>query len=390
MKAGSVNKLGWKIGAFVSGAFAAISAAAPTPGLWIVPNSSTIRVGFTRISSDGSTAVGGINRTDQTYPNQFSPVRWTREHGVEVIPGTTGWSSTALTSNHDGSIIAGSASIPGIPNGGWTQTIGNNAKLLPLIPGSFQGTVTALSDDGKTSLQTIRIGTESSYVNHAVIHTEGTEPIDLGTLGFGTTRPWALSGDGRTAVGTVGGDAAGFVWRQATGMQFAPEPTTTSVSAPTTVNRDGTFIAGDTFISGNPSGGGLVIWNRDLFPTIIGRPSWARTLSARAISDDGTVVAMIDNSDPSIPGGSAFVWSASNGFMTLNSYVSMLGIPVPSGFYFRELWDMSSDGLTFVGIVENPTIGYRSSFVVTVPSPGVLAMGVCGVLVTSARRRRRA
>ncbi len=258
-------------------------------------------------------------------------------------------------------------------------------------PGTYQaiariGGYTATAATGVSGDGSVVAG--SLLVNQSLVSQVFRWSQAGGIQGLGYARPthsisWGggVSRDGRTIVGGSGGvgNSEGFAWRQSTGMIPLPSLSGSTSSTAIAVNFDGSIIVGQ-------SGPDLdaVLW-RDGQISSLGRAPGLDSGPALAVSDDGAVVV----GQGGFAGGGtiATIWTPTVGMERLDSYLARNGIQVPSGWTLLKASAVSADGLTIAG-EERSSAGVHQGFVVTIPAPGPLALGLLGAATFAVRRRR--
>jgi uncharacterized membrane protein len=245
---------------------------------------------------------------------------------------------------------------------------------------------------------------------------------------LGTTFTWrvsearAASADGTVVAGNlsdlVGGYGTAFRWTAATGMQMLGSPFQGSTA--NAVSRDGTKIIGTmTVSSGNdayvwtelsgyqslPSlgAGGSVARGMNFDGSIIvggsgGVPALWRNGVAQGLSSPAGFSASglaVDAAGSVVVGtmtGSGtqrgYVWTPTAGPQHFEDFLQGHGIMFPMGWRSETITAVSDDGLTFSGTAFNVNPFRRQGFVVTIPAPAPLLLGIAGALIAPRNRRR--
>jgi len=378
-----------KLGAILTVLLASGTAAAQTPGFWLVGVSPGADFSQTvALSADGGVAAGassnGVGYT------------WTRENGrydFGLEPGMPGV-TTAYGVTNNAQTIAGRM-FPNINNSQLSRAyrrVGNGPLVdLGVIPGTSLSYSRGISGDGNTVVGACEPAQTSGVLGKAFRWTP-----QGGMQNLGHTRPdgWrsialAVSLDGRTIVGestNSGATTDAFVWRESTGIQPLPRlpgAASNSWSRASAVNSDGTVIVGDgdSPVTGTST---AVRWAAGGVQDLGTVPGYRRSV-ASAVDGSGNIIA--GDTYTSLIGlpDTAFVWTPLTGMRTISEYLSGYGVAVPAGYRVGHVAAISDDGQTFAGYVINLGTGYQEGFVVTVPSS---ASGLVLLLLPAMRRRR--
>ncbi len=320
------------------------------------------------VSANGSVVAATIDMT--------SAYRWTSSGLVSIglLPGAYATSAEDISS--DGSVIVGSVFFDSpeetVRAHRWTSSGGMQDLGLPA--GGVASVGTGVSGDGNV---VTGYSFDADFNTTAFRWTSGGGMQSIGTLPGGTTSEGRkVSRDGSTIIGIAGtpqGDRA-IAWTESDGMQslglLSPDDSGSSAWG---VNANGTIVAGS-------SGSNAVIWVNGVVQNI-GMLSGATNAIAYTLSDDGSLV-----------GGYSFfghdatatLWSQALGTVDLNTYLPTIGVDL-TGWELDYTRDISADGTTIIG--DGLFNGELRSWVVTIPSPGPVALlGLSGLL--AARRRR--
>jgi uncharacterized membrane protein len=153
---------------------------------------------------------------------------------LEILPTGT-WANDVTP---DGELIVGSSNVGGFM---WRW---RDDPAPTYIPG---GDMLAVSDDGSVVLGNIQDGVTGETT--AALWTEAGGWVSLGgdaPCGSSVSTGYALSGDGKSAVGLVwasGCDAHGFLWTEAGGMTML-DSLGNGVNRASAISRDGQVIGG--------------------------------------------------------------------------------------------------------------------------------------------------
>lgn len=320
------------------------------------------------VSANGSVVAATVDMA--------SAYRWTSSGLVSIglLPGAYATSAEDISS--DGSVIVGSVFFDSpeetVRAHRWTTSGGMQDLGLPSFSVASVGS--GVSGDGNT---VTGYSFDADFNTTAFRWTTGGGMQSLGTLPGGTTSEGRkVSRDGGTIIGMAGtseGDRA-FAWTQSGGMQnlglLSPGD---GASSGWGVNADGTVVAG---VSGNNA----VIWTNGVAQNI-GMLPGATSAIAYTLSDDGSLV-----------GGYSFfgfeatatLWTQALGTVDLNTYLPTIGVDL-TGWELDYTRDISADGTTIVG--DGLFNGELRGWVVTIPSPGSVALLGLGGLMAARRRR---
>jgi uncharacterized membrane protein len=257
------------------------------------------------LSQDGSTAVGqtvpggtGVGRAFYWRP-PAAPVQL--DFGV------------ANAASADGSVIIGSvlesASARYVA---FRWTLAGGYEFLPR-PAGDSGAAQGVSADGSVVVGTFADSTSQPPFNRGFIWSAAAGVSEVPAppgAGAGNVTPWAVSADGRIAVGqaiNASGHPQAFRWTPGVGSRFINMPAGVQDSAALAASADGSVIVGITYpASGLPSG---FIWDRvrgtrDIvqFLNSLGANLGQTRLVPAAISPDG---AFIGASESAAPGRAA-------------------------------------------------------------------------------------
>lgn len=320
------------------------------------------------VSANGSVVAANVDMA--------SAHRWTTSGLVDIgsLPGAA--AALAEDINSDGSVIVGSSFlvVPEETVRAYRWTSSGGMQDLGLPSGGVASVGNGVSGDGNT---VTGYSFDADFNTTAFRWTSGGGMQSLGALPGGTTSEGRkVSRDGSTIIGissTPQGDRA-IAWTESGGMQslglLSPEDSGSSAWG---VNADGTVVAGS-------SGSNAVIWTNGVAQSI-GMLPGATNAIAHTLSDDGSLV-----------GGYSFfgfeatatLWSQTLGTVDLNTYLPTIGVDL-TGWELDYTRDISADGTTIVG--DGLFNGELRGWVVTIPSPGSVALLGVGGLMAGRRRR---
>lgn len=191
----------------------------------------------------------------------------------------------------------------------------------------------------------------------------------LGALpGAGSSNATAVSGDGKTAVGTSG---SAFRWTREDGMQELPPLAGGTYSDANSVSGDGSVVVGG---SGSSTGYQAFSWTVTGSVGLGDLPGGGTVSVANSVSGDGSVIVGRGNSD--LSSEEAFLWTEEGGFVGL-------GV-LPGGFLSSSAWGVSAAGNVVVG--DSSSGGITAGFIWTADD-GMVPVGDLpgGAFYSSAR-----
>lgn len=346
---------------FVSGASAQsiTSIGMPPGGSFSIANA---------VSANGSAVAATIDMA--------SAYRWTSSGLVSIglLPGAYATSADDISS--DGSVIVGSVFFDSpeetVRAHRWTSSGGIQDLGLPSASVASVGS--GVSGDGNV---VTGYSFDVDFNTTAFRWTSGGGMQSIGTIPGGTSSEGRkVSRDGSTIIGIAGtpqGDRA-IAWTESGGMQslglLSPGDTGSSAWG---VNANGSVVAGS-------SGSNAVIWINGVVQNI-GMLPGATNAIAYTLSDDGSLVggySFFGNE------ATATLWSQTLGTVDLNTYLPTIGVDL-TGWELDYTRDISADGTTIIG--DGLFNGELRSWVVTIPSPGSVALLGLGGLMAARRRR---
>ena len=343
------------------------------------------------VSGDGQTVVGYSNVDDSSGPSEA--FRWTQGAGMQglgLLDGAT--FSSGRAASGDGSVIVGHTDGAPSESFRWIDDGTENGTMyaIPDLPGdagSSNGVAKDVSDDGA-----VIVGRAKSTEGlEAYIWTQGANPEDPGvTLGLGdlpegsfSSVAIAVSGDGSAVAGwgTNGDDRdQAFRWTADDGM--VPIPYSNFGSRAFDISTDGSVVVGFDVLTEETvkwKGKTRVVTTTEAF-------RWTATTGirhlgvlsdgaehysgAQAVSENGSVIAGWSSTSE---GGELFIWNDLDGMRSLYDVLSEHGLQDDvAGWDLWSIYDMTPDGLTFVGDGRNPD-GNLEGFIISIapPSPGI-------------------
>ena len=368
-------------------ALLAPAAVAQTPSLTILDRPpGRLNTFVSGISADGRVLAG--------YSNAEGPIQasytWSAAGGYNEFGFGVGIPALnqARGISGNGAVVVGVATIS-LQNADAYRYADGVYTTLPTLAGYSGATGDGANEDGSIVVGSI---VTQSGVAHAMRWTQAGGMVDVGVARPGDNSAWftGMSRDGATAIGVSKGfprDA--YTWTQSGGWQLLPAPagmTGEYNARPSMTNDDGSVVVG--YVDG--VGGQrdrAVLW-RDHQPIDLGTFGTRWHMAANSGSHDGSViVGGALNLDTSV--AHATIWIDGGGPTLLEQYLANSGITVPTGWTLETCMAISTDGRTIAGhaAYREPGIINRAPFIVTIPAPGVVSLGV--VAMAFARRRRR-
>ena len=196
--------------------------------------------------------------------------------------------------------------------------------------------VEAMSGDGKTVVGTYRSTSGQGY--SAFVWTQDGSFVDLGNMGGASTYAEAVSADGTAVAGwgsILNYTAEGFYWTKATGKIGIGFLSGGDTSEAWAISADGKTVVGEADNAPLSSGGQYhaVMWNVGS-QTLQNIDNLFTNSNARFVNDDGSVIAGTADSSTKI-----FRWTASTGMVDIGGL----------GLGNTSLAAMSADGSALVG-----------------------------------------
>lgn len=333
--------------------------------------------------SNGGSVVAGYTTTQY--------FAWTPGSGLGLIGGAAPGNGVGGQAgiSADGRYISGTARDLANSNLATMSRYDRTTGLWTALPslGAVSGTETSsgwgMSADGNT---VVGLGWISGGGANAISWSASTgTTTNLGTTVAGrSSRANAVNGDGSVVAGwqdASNGFRQAAVWTN--GVQQILSSTTGALSEASDVSESGAWVvgAGGANSQQRPwrwsAAGGV-----EILPTIF-NAAWRG--GATAVGNDGTVLGFYRPFPGPAVQGEGFIWNPTLGMVNLTAYVQSQGVVLPAGVSLALPLAMSSDGQTFAGLGRSGTATF--GFVVTIPSPG--AMAVLGLAGVAAGRRRR-
>jgi uncharacterized membrane protein len=276
------------------------------------------------ISANGKVVVGKLGGV---------PARWTAETGFQKLQALSEPldEGAARAVNADGTVVGGYASLP-IGEGAFRWTADTGVVSLELSPDSD---VRSVSADGNSMAGTTRPGGGTTAA-HAFRWTPSAGTEDLGDVGSG--RVSGMSADGTVIVG-VGSGTQSFRWTRDQGFFWLPDANGNA----TAVSGDGKTIVG---IDNEPGGLGFFVYTeKDGYVHVDTGDLYAQPTT---VNDDGSVIA---GHSPELE----WIWDRSNGLRMLPDVLHALGadpgnpIGRDPGYLYGAVYSVSADGKVFTG-----------------------------------------
>ncbi len=249
----------------------------------------------------------------------------------------------------------------------------------------------AVSGDGR-SVAGLGWTTLGSADTHAFQWTEGVGPIDLGSASIGNSaRVNGLDHDGNVAVGWQdGAGRQGSVWVDGAqelifdnGGQAAQEAFAVSGDGRWAVGLGigGFFAPGNAYRYDIENDQYIMIDN-----LAVGAE---RLMAASSVNGDGTLIGGGTWGFGPATLGNAFIWQDGIGTMTVGDFLDMNGINYDETFHFSFVSAISEDGnwIAGWGFDELSGPGTLQSFIINIPAPGAMGAIAMGGLLAARRRR---
>jgi uncharacterized membrane protein len=366
-------------------------ALAQTPSLRILSVEPGRRDSYTAaISADGRVLVGYSGGGTTFGATSY---RWTADGGYD----TFGIGPDIAVSNVPNAISADGSVVVGYGFVGGTDTLrpyryANGTYSLLSIPAGFDNArAYGVSGDGS-----VVVGAMSGpfSFSRATRWTEATGTVDIGRARPGDlfAEFTGISRDGTTVLGHSENGQTGardaYTWSEGDGWQLLPAPagmTGEYDAYPTMTNDDGSLVVGTVRSGVQSEWDKAVLWaNRQ--PIDLGTFGDRWNMSAGSFAGDGSIIiGTAYNVD--LLRSHATIWLNGSGPMFLKDYLLSLGVTVPTGWTL-EGSGISADGSTISGnaVRREPGLSFNVPFLVTIPAPGALSLGV--MAMAFARRRR--
>ena len=375
-------------------------------------------------SADGSVVVGDDASVDNIW-------RWTSGTGTQYIGGVSSLNTgvgEVFVSANGSTIVGGSLDANGVRNtsvyqaatgtwlslgglGGYSYSGGLSTYANNTANYNSTGSAWGMSTNGTFVVgQSYQSGNGSNNSRATVWNTVTGTITNLGnnpgiTVGPNQrTRANGVSDDGKV-VGGFGANSTPLVWTEnADGKTYSAiqvaAVTGTTLNAVNAVSADGQWVAGAGYIG--TSNGSAYRFNPGTSQLqMLGKlnANSGGNDAAMAMSADGSTIVGYENDNSGDPIERAgFIWTASSGIESLDTFLAGYGIDTSNTFNFSTPLGMSSNStsLTIVGFGNANGSGVRTGFEVTVPltaavpeaSTYAMMLAGLGAIGFVARRRR--
>lgn len=280
------------------------------------------------VSGDGRYVTGETGPTPTTY----AAVRWSLDSNLFELAPTTD-SSSGYAISGDGRYVVGFSG------------------LLPMRWDTFGGNINALSDG-------------VNYLNG---------------------QAFDVSPDGSAATGGLtsrdaGSSSPAFRWTQAGGLEILPDVPGSPYSVGRAISADAGSIAVVANFFGDPNAPSTFRafrWTSSGGYTDLGTLHGSSYSDPQDISADGSTIV-------GSSGGSAFIWTQTQGLRDLNEVLASLGVDL-NGRRLNQALAITPDGRTIVGDGSDEA-GNTFAWIATIPAPSTPAFVSLGLV---ALRRRR-
>ncbi len=301
-------------------------------------------------SADGSVVVGrGTNSNSDK-----EAFRWTSGGGMEPLGDLPDgpFNSVAWGVSADGSVVVGNGKNSNSKTEAFRWTSGDGMEGLgDLLGGGSSSFAGGVSADGS-----VVVGGSVSALGFEAFHwTSGGVPkmVGIGDLEGGTFNSFAngVSADGSVVVGRGRSESGieAFRWENGVMKPLGDLAGGMFNSAATGISADGSVVVG---IGRSESGIEAFRWTDEDGMVGLGDLNGAFSTSwANGVSADGSVVVGGGSTGSGIE---ALIWDAVNGMQNLQLVLNDLGADT-TGWILREARGISADGLTIVGLGENPS-----------------------------------
>lgn len=323
------------------------------------------------ISPDGTVAVGNSDASGGS-----EAFRWTSGGGIVALPGSA--TAFAVDTSWGGGVSVGQVHSGGSPRAVAWQGVAAPTILPNLSLSDVEAQANGVSDDG-----TIIVGgtvTTPNLAGRAARWTfDGsawhvTELVPL--AGTQAAQAFAVSADGSIAVGfnNVPSDPRieAVRWTNPTTPEGLGDLAGGALhSLALGISADGGTIVG---VGTTAAGQEAFRWTSSFFMEGLGVPTGFTSSLAQAASGDGAIIVGLAQGGPD--GNRGFLWTQATGPITIEDYFISMGLgPDIAQWTLARVTDVSSDGLTFVGVGVDP-LGQQQGWVARVPeSSSLLLLG---------------
>jgi len=303
-------------------------------GLGVVPG--TLGQTATALSGDGKTVIGSVE-----LPG--GGVAWRSTESGNVFGGPPFSDPTAVS--YDGSVLVGHNASGSV----WWKDTGETLPILPTANWT-SAYVLSLSRNGGTAAGYLSLFDGQEYHQEAFRWTVSGGTQFVGTIaGYPWCAASAVSGDGSTLIGFVGGssvDRRAMRWSSQSGMLSLGTLSPTDIqSYATDSNGDGSVVVGMVQID-SVNNYRAFRWTAMGGMASLGVPSGDQSSSATAVNGSGDVVVGYSR-DPAY-NYKAFIYRSGHGISDLSVLLTALGINL-AGWELTGALDVSEDGQTILG-----------------------------------------
>lgn len=360
----------------------------PVPGYTELPGISGYRTLARAVANQGRVTAGYLSQA--VAPFDTDAFRWTPENGLTVYSESPFPPRSVIYAiTGDGAFMAGAgfvATPEGLRSRAARWDSAGAYQVLGLLGGDERSVANAISADGQIVVGT-SIRSESQIRERAFYWSPSTQIVqipDLRPNGVMTTAR-DVSANGQFVVGSSKSDSVfaqdyAFIWSAANGSRELATPADAGDAIATSVNADGTVVAGLVSMESGPTQ--PVRWVNGVMEFLGNVAGYDNGGSVFSISDNGGVIVG-DLRATSASGlvDSAFVVTPQWGMLQANDFFGRHGITLPATVF--EITDVSPDGTAFsIDLYDSLNDG-----IVVIPSPASTAP--LALLLACAFRRRR-